>query len=116
MAVYSVESVQGQEHVQTVYKGKDNPIEVILKLDGVDYDYTAAKEIRVKIGSTEFDSTSDPAAFDRTEASLGKLRIFIGDLINIPAQSHNVKIEIVDQADRNLFFGSVRVRVDDPGM
>ena len=116
MAVYSVESVQGQEHVQTVYRGKDNPIEVVLKLDGADYDYTTAKEIRVKIGSTEFDSTSDPDAFDRTEASLGKLRIFIGDLANIPAQSHNVKIEIVDQADRNLFFGGVRVRVDDPGM
>jgi hypothetical protein len=116
MAVYSVESVKGQDHVQTVYRGKDNPIEVVLKLDGADFDYSAAKRIRVKVGQVEFDSDSDPAAFDRTESAIGLLKIFIGDQPGIPAQACNVKVEIVDAADRNLYFGHVRVRIDDPGM
>lgn len=116
MAVYSVVSLKGPEHVQTVYRGKDNPIEVILKLDDQEYDFTEAKEIDVKIGQVEFDSKSDPDAFDRTESAIGKLKIFIGDQTTIPAQAHNVKIQIVDSLDRHLYFGQIRVRVDEPGI
>jgi hypothetical protein len=116
MAVYSIESVQGLDHVQTVYKGKDNPIEIILKLDNEEYDYSSCKLIRVKIGNVEFDSTSDPTAFDRNESAIGKMKIFIGDQSNIVAQAYNVKLEIVDANDRELYFGQVRVRIDDPGM
>lgn len=116
MATYSIESVKGLDHVQTVYKGKDNPIEVILKLDGEEYDFTEAREIRVKVGQVEFDSTSDPDAFDRSESAIGKLKIFIGDQTNIIAQAHNVKLEVVDASNRNLYFGQIRVRVDEPGI
>lgn len=116
MAIFSVESVKGRDHIQTVYKGKDNPIDVILRLDDVEYDYSGAKLIRVRIGQTEFDSESDPQAFDRNESSLGKLRIFIGDFGTIVAQAYNVKIEVVDVNDRTIYFGHVRVRIDDPGM
>ena len=116
MAVYSVVSVVGQDHMQTVYRGKDNPIEVILKLDDADYDYTAAKVVRVKIGQTEFDSQSDPASFDRSESAIGKLKIFIGEYTNISPQTYNVKVEIEDGDDKNLYFGQVRVRIEDPGM
>ncbi len=116
MPVFSIESMKGKDHVQTVYTGKDNPIEVILKKDDAEYDYSDAKLIRVKIGSTEFDSSSDPAAFDRSESAIGRLRIFIGDQANIAAQAYNVKIEIQDASERDLYFGQVRVRIDDPGM
>lgn len=44
MAIYQLKSVTGKDHVQTVYCRKDNPIEVILRLDDKEYDYTAAKE------------------------------------------------------------------------
>jgi hypothetical protein len=99
-----------------VYRGKDNPIEVILKLDDAEYDFTEAKEIRVKVGQVEFDSSSDPTAFDRSESAIGKLKIFIGDQSNIVAQAHNVKVEVVDSLDRNLYFGQIRVRVEEPGI
>jgi len=116
MAIYSLESVTGLDHVQTVYKGKDNPIEVILKLDEKEYDFSAFKEIRVKIGNVEFDSNSDPDAFDTSESAIGKLKIFIGDQSNIVAQAHNMKLELVDASDRDLYFGQVRIRVDEPGI
>lgn len=116
MAQYSVESVLGREHVQTVYRGKDNPIEVLLKKDDADYNFGAARMLRVKIGTTEFDNASDPGAFDVTESEIGKLRVFIGQLPGIPAQSHNVKIEVIDDAGRTLYFGHVRVRIDDAGI
>ncbi len=116
MAQYSVESVLGQEHVQTVYRGKDNPIEVLLKQDGSEYNFGGKKQIRVKIGNTEFDTNSDPAAFDTREAEIGKLKIFIGQLTGIPAQAHNVKIEVVDEESRTLYFGHVRVRIEDAGI
>ena len=116
MAVYSVESVKGLDHVQVVYTGKDNPIEVIFKLDDVEYDYSGAKLIKVKIGTVEFDSTSDAGAFDRSESAIGKLRVFIGDLPNIAAQAYNVKFEITDENNKDLYFGHIRVKIDDPGM
>lgn len=116
MSVYSLETVKGKEHVQTVYTRKDNPIEVILKKDDLEYDYSDAKLIRVKIGAVEFDSESDPKAFDRVESAIGRLKIFIGEQPGIAAQAYNVKVEIVDESDRTLYFGQVRVRIDDPGM
>lgn len=116
MAVFSIESVKGPEHVQTVFVGKDNPIEIVLREDGKEYDYSLAKVIRVKIGNAEFDSNSDPSAFDRNESAIGKLKIFIGDQSNIVAQAYNVKVEIVDAFERELYFGQVRVKIDDPGM
>lgn len=116
MAIYSLESVTGKDHIQTVYCRKDNPIQVILKLDDKEYDYTAAKEIRVKIGQTEFDSQSDPDAFDRTESELGRLSIFIGDQTTILPQAYNLKLELVDATDKVLYFGQIRVRIDDSGM
>lgn len=116
MALYSVESVKGKEHVQTVYCRKDNPIQVVLKIDGTEYDYTAAKTIRVKIGQTEFDSSSDPNAFDRTESELGRLSVYIGEQTQILPQAYNMKIEVEDASDKVLYFGQVRIRIDDPGM
>ena len=89
MSVYSLETIKGKEHVQTVYTRKDNPIEVILKKDDQEYDYSAAKEIRVKIGSVEFDSNSDPNAFDRVESAIGRLKIFIGEQAGI-ARRHTM--------------------------
>lgn len=116
MAIYTIEADRGREHMPVVYKAKDNPIEVVLKCDDKEYDYTAAKLIRVKIGSTEFDSSSDPTAFDRNESAIGKLKIFIGDFTGILPQAYNLKLEIEDGFDRTLYFGQVRVRIDDPGM
>lgn len=116
MSVYSLETIKGKDHVQTVYTRKDNPIEVILKKDDQEYDYSAAKVIRVKIGAVEFDSDSDPTAFDRVESAIGRLKIFIGEQAGIAAQAYNVKVEVVDDQNRTLYFGQVRVRIDDPGM
>lgn len=115
MSVFSAQSVTGTDHVQTAYKGKDNPIEVVLKCDDKEYDYSKAKTVRAKIGDVVMDSDADLDAFDRTEAETGKLRIYIGDQVITP-RAYNVKIEVVDADDRVYYFGHVRVRIDDPGM
>lgn len=115
MGVLSVSSVKGDSHVQTAFVGKDNPIEILLKDDGVEYDYSGATGIRVKIGNVVIDSDTEADAFDRTEAQIGKLRVFIGDQ-SIPPQAYNVKVEVVDIHKHVLYFGHLRVKIEDPGM
>ena len=115
MGIFSLESVKGLDFIQTAYVGKDNPIEVILKEDEVEYDYTTAKTIRCKIGNVVLDSDSDAGSFDRTEAEQGKLRIFIGDQ-NIEPKTYNVKVEIVAADDHVFYFGYVKVRIESPGI
>lgn len=116
MSVYSMNSQKGLDHVQVAYVGKDNPIDLILQEDGQDYDYSTFKLVRCKIGQTEFDTASDPDAFDTSESSLGKLKIFIGAQSGIVAQAHNVKVEVTTDNDKTLYFGQVRVRVENPGI
>ena len=115
MGVYSIESVKGEGHVQTAYKGKDNPIEVVLREDCREFDFSTATVIRCKIGKTTIDSSTDATAFDTTESQIGRLKIFIGDQ-NIEPKAYNVKLEIDDAEGRTLYFGQVRVRVEDPGI
>ena len=115
MGVFSVESVKGLNHVQTAYKGKDNPIEVVLKEDDKEYDFSGANALRCKIGTAIIDSATEPDAFDRTEAQLGRLKIYIGEQ-NIAPQAYNVKIELDTAENRTLYFGHVRVKIEDPGI
>lgn len=115
MGVFSVESLKGLNHIQVAYRGKDNPIEVLLKEDEKEYDFSGAHAIRCKIGEVLIDSATEPEAFDRTEAQIGKLKIFIGDQIIAP-QAYNVKVEIDDAEKRTLYFGHVRVKIEDPGI
>lgn len=102
-------------HIQCAYVGKDNPIVVILQDDEREFDFSTAKSLRVKIGSAILDSETDADAFDRSEAQLGRLKIFIGDL-SVKAQSYIVRLEITDAEDRVLYFGGTRVKIEDPGM
>lgn len=41
MGVFSLEPLKGLDHIQTAYVQKDNPIEVVLKEDGKEYDFSA---------------------------------------------------------------------------
>jgi len=115
MGVFTLESLKGLDFIQTAYVGKDNPISVVLKEDGVEYDYSTAKTVRCKIGAVTLDSDSDATNFDRTEAETGKLQVFIGDQ-NIEPKTYNVKVEIVTVDDHVFYFGHVKVRVENPGI
>lgn len=103
MGVFSLEPLKGLDHIQTAYVQKDNPIEVVLKEDGKEYDFSTATAIRVKIGNIVIDSETDADAFDRSESQLGRLKIFI-------------KVEIEDADGHTLYFGYVRVKIEDTGM
>ena len=47
MGVFSLEPLKGLDHIQTAYVQKDNPIEVVLKEDGNEYDFSTATAIRL---------------------------------------------------------------------
>lgn len=115
MGVFSLEPLKGLDHIQTAYVQKDNPIEVVLKEDGKEYDFSTATAIRVKIGNIVIDSETDADAFDRSESQLGRLKIFIGDQ-SIEAKAYNVKVEIEDADGHTLYFDYVRVKIEDTGM
>lgn len=115
MGIYSIEPLKGLDHIQTAYVKKDNPIEVILKEDCKEYDFSTATAIRVKIGTIVIDSDTEPTAFDRSESQLGRLKIFIGDQ-TIEAKAYNVKVEVDDADGHTLYFGHVRVKIEDTGM
>ena len=108
MGVFSLKPLKGLDHIQTAYVQKDNPIEVVLKEDGKEYDFSTATAIRVKIGNIVIDSETDADAF-------GRLKIFIGDQ-SIEAKAYNVKVEIEDADGHTLYFGYVRVKIEDTGM
>ena len=67
MGVFSLEPLKGLDHIQTAYVQKDNPIEVVLKEDGKEYDFSTATAIRVKIGNIVIDSETEADAFDRSD-------------------------------------------------
>ena len=115
MGVYSMESVKGLGHVQTVWAGKDNPIECVLKEDGQDYDFSGAQAVRVKIGDVLLDSEMDRESFDLSEAAVGRIKVFIGDHTLEP-HAYPVGLELDDSSGRTLYFGTVRVHVRDPKM
>ncbi len=115
MGVFSIEPQKGLDHIQTAYVQKDNPIEVVLKEDNKEYDFSTATAIRVKIGNVVIDSEAEADAFDRSESQIGRLKIFIGDQ-TIEAKAYNVKVEIDDADGRTLYFGHVRVKIEDTGM
>ena len=115
MGVFSLEPLKGLDHIQTAYVQKDNPIEVVLKEDGKEYDFSAATAIRVKSGNIVIDSETEADAFDRSESQLGRLKIFIGGQ-TIEAKAYNVKVEIEDADGHTLYFGHVRVEIEDTGM
>lgn len=102
-------------HIQCAFVGKDNPIAVILMEDEREFDFSTAKSIRMKIGNAIIDSETDAAAFDRSEAQLGRLKVFIGDL-PVKPQAYIVRLEITDAENRVLYFGGIRVKIEDPGM
>lgn len=116
MAIYSMEAEHSLDHCPIIYKGKDNPLCLVLKEDEQDMDYTGAQVVRCKVGKVEFDSVADPNAFDVTESQCGKMKIMIGEQSGIVAQAHDVRVEIVTGEGKTLYFGKVRVRVEDPGM
>ena len=130
MGVFSIEPQKGLDHIQTAYVQKDNPIEVVLKEDNKEYDFSTATAIRAKIGNVVIDSEAEADAwaelatlfseaeadaFDRSESQIGRLKIFIGDQ-TIEAKAYNVKVEIDDADGRTLYFGHVRVKIEDTGM
>lgn len=51
----------------------------------------------------------------RSESQLGRLKIFIGGQ-SIEAKAYNVKVEIEDADGHTLYFGHVRVKIEDTGM
>lgn len=87
----------------------------VLKEDNKEYDFSTATAIRVKIGNVVIDSEAEADAFDRSESQIGRLKIFIGDQ-TIEAKAYNVKVEIDDADGRTLYFGHVRVKIEDTGM
>lgn len=117
MATLSIKSFGDTQgvHVQTAYVGKDNPIEMILYSDDKEYDYSTAKSLRVKIGDSVIDSQLEADAFNRDEAQLGRLKVYIGEQTIAP-QAYNVKLEITNADDRILYFGHIRVKIEDPGI
>jgi hypothetical protein len=110
-----VDSDRGLGHVAVAYSEKDNPIELTLFEDDVEYDFSTAKSVRVKFGAVILDSDTDTEAFDLAGAASGKLVLRIGSS-NIAAKTYNAAVELTDASDRVLYFGHTRVVVKAPAM
>ena len=66
--------------LETVYNGRDNSVDLLLKADGTAQNLSFVTRMRVmdKDGSWSVDSSTAPTAFDWTAATTGKVELSFG--------------------------------------